>query len=141
MKRRKARSKTKNVQQREKKWITNFQIVCSRDNEVLPKYDREFFDKPLSYNVHGRRMKLECTYEPKKTPVIISTQLPAANASTSVWETIVKKNKSRTVSKSATQKNIISLLRRVKHPEAADVILFLHNLLLYHSNHSHRSNI
>lgn len=39
----------------EQHWITNFHLMCSKDNEHLPKYRREFFDNPLAYDVNGTR--------------------------------------------------------------------------------------
>ncbi len=40
---------------REKQWVQNFHLMCSKDNEYLPKYRREFFDYPLVYDVNGTR--------------------------------------------------------------------------------------
>ncbi len=51
--RRKERVRTKHM---EKGWLGNFQLVCSRDNEALPKYQRELFDFPMRYDVDGNRV-------------------------------------------------------------------------------------
>ena len=40
----------------ERRWETNFHLMCSKDNPYLPKYNREFFDNPLLYDVNGTRL-------------------------------------------------------------------------------------
>ena len=39
----------------EKEWVDNFHKMCSKDNENHPKYRREFFEKPVIYDVNGIR--------------------------------------------------------------------------------------
>eukprot|EP00831_Metopus_contortus_P028205 TRINITY_DN23509_c0_g1_i1.p1 TRINITY_DN23509_c0_g1~~TRINITY_DN23509_c0_g1_i1.p1 ORF type:complete len:179 (-),score=14.18 TRINITY_DN23509_c0_g1_i1:142-678(-) len=41
----------------EQRWINNFHLMCSKDNEHMPKYRREFFDTPLLYDVNGSRLQ------------------------------------------------------------------------------------
>ena len=49
-----------------KHWVSNFHLMCSKDNEQLPKYRREFFDNPLIYDVNGTR-----TYVAKDSILVI----------------------------------------------------------------------
>lgn len=41
--------------EREKLWVGNFHLMCSKDNDYVPKYRREFFDTPVVYDVNGSR--------------------------------------------------------------------------------------
>ena len=37
---------------RSKEWRDNFQVMCSKDNIYQPKGQREFFDKPITYDIN-----------------------------------------------------------------------------------------
>ena len=38
-----------------KKWVANFHTMCSKDNDNYPKYLRELFERPYTYDINGRR--------------------------------------------------------------------------------------
>ena len=43
------------LEQKEKQWVQNFHMMCSKDNDRYPKTMRELFEKPLSYDVNLTR--------------------------------------------------------------------------------------
>jgi hypothetical protein len=46
----------KNAQEfKEKQWVRNFHMMCSKDNERYPKMLRELFEKPFSYDINMTR--------------------------------------------------------------------------------------
>ena len=40
---------------KEKQWVRNFHMMCSKDNERYPKMLRELFEKPFSYDINMTR--------------------------------------------------------------------------------------
>jgi len=119
----KKRTVKKIQKEREQRWLTNFQIVCSRDNEVIPKYQRELFDKPLRYDVSGHRIPVECNFLPK-SPVVMSPHSTALkNRNKSIWGTLIEKADNKTCS-DAIQTKISSMLRRIQVPDSKEAFLF-----------------
>ena len=123
----------KQVKEREKKWVTNFQLMCSKDNEVLPKYHREFFDSPLRYDVQGNRLYLFLCGLGSKTdnqydgPVsrMSGTKLLPTYTQSSIelnvgWRTVIK-NSGHQISKARNHDRILKLLQRIPEAEGAEV--------------------
>ena len=61
-------SKMSKEKEREKPWVHNFHLMCSKDNQYLPKYRREFFDNPLAYDVNGTRSYYASMLNTKNRP-------------------------------------------------------------------------
>jgi hypothetical protein len=95
----------KNAQElKEKQWVRNFHMMCSKDNERYPKMLRELFEKPFSYDINMTRRyihspgasSIPMAGNPLRTPtnpakshastdMRLSALLPSANLRTLIW--------------------------------------------------------